>query len=320
MKVKRLSRIVVAFTMLMAATLSGRAWDGTGHMLVGQIAYDRLNDKAKARVTELAAQIQKDGVPYNAVNICCWADDIKARDADTPFRGWYRTWHYIDIGCLTNDPDVLANPPELSKTNGNVVVALPYCVNLIKTKQFNKLVPNESVALALVMHFVGDIHQPLHTTGRYNPNPNPPPGEYKDDAGGNGLSLTNFVDTPWPANLHTFWDEAYRRYYEAGTVKASPRLDEALAPGAPELKEWMTRLAPDAPAADADLSFNVMKWVNESHAVACSQVYGTLGAPYGAKNVSLTEAYVKAGTDTARRRIVLAGYRLAALLNDLYGH
>jgi hypothetical protein len=57
----------------------------------------------------------------------------------------------------------------------------------------------------------------------------------------------------------------------------------------------------------------------ESHAIACSQVYGTLGAPYGAKDVSLTEAYVKAGTDTARHRIVLAGYRLAALLNDLYG-
>jgi hypothetical protein len=59
----------------------------------------------------------------------------------------------------------------------------------------------------------------------------------------------------------------------------------------------MTRLAPYAPPADADLSFDVMKWVMESHAIACSQVYGTLGAPYGAKNVTLTEDYVKAGTD-----------------------
>ena len=318
MKVKDLSHIAAVSALMIAATLNARAWDGTGHMLVGQIAYDRLNDKAKARVTELAAKIERDGVPYNAVNICCWADDIKARDADTPFRRQFMSWHYVDIGCSTNDPDVLANPPTLSKTNGNVVVALPYCVNLIKTKKFDALVPNESVAMALAMHFVGDIHQPLHTTARYNPNPNPPPGEYKDDAGGNGVSLTNLVDTPWPPNLHTFWDEGYRRYYDAGVVKASPPLNQADAPDSPELKDWMKRLAPYAPT-NPDLSFDVMKWVMESHAIACTQVYGTLNAPYGARNVSLTEDYVKAGTTTARQRIVLAGYRLAALLNDLYG-
>jgi S1/P1 nuclease len=317
MKVKNLSCIAVMSVLTIAASLNARAWDGTGHMLVAQVAYDRLSDKAKARVSELAGKIQKDGVPYNAVNIACWADDIKARDADTPFRGLFRPWHYIDIGCATNDPDVLSNPPALSKTNGNIVVALPYCVNLIKTKKFDTLVPSEPIALALVMHFVGDIHQPLHTTGRYNPNPKPD-DEYKNDAGGNGISLANLVDTPWPPNLHTFWDEAYRRYYEGGEVKAAPRLDEALAPDAPELKDWMTRLAPDAPA-NPDLAFDVMKWVMESHAIACSQVYDTLGAPYGAKNVKLTEDYVRAGTATARHRIVLAGYRLADLLNDLYG-
>jgi hypothetical protein len=317
MKVKNLSRIAAMSVLTIAASLNARAWDGTGHMLVAQVAYDRLSDKAKAHVSELAAKIQKDGVSYNAVNIACWADDIKARDADTPFRGFFRPWHYIDIGCATNDPDVLSNPPALSKTNGNIVVALPYCVNLIKTKQFDTLVPSEPIALALVIHFVGDIHQPLHTTGRYNPNPKPD-DQYKNDAGGNGVSVTNLVDTPWPPNLHTFWDEAYRRYYDAGEVKAAPRLDEALAPDAPEMKDWMTRLAPYAPA-NPDLSFDVMKWVMESHAIACSQVYGTLGAPYGAKNVKLTEDYVKAGTDTARHQIVLAGYRLAALLNDLYG-
>jgi hypothetical protein len=317
MKVKILSRTAVMSIVMIAATFSARAWDGTGHMLVAQVAYDRLNDKAKAHVTELAAKIQKDGVPYNAVNIACWADDIKARDADTPFRGMFRTWHYIDIGCQKGDPDELLDPPTLSKTNGNVVVALGHCVDLIRSNKFDALVPNESVALALVMHFVGDVHQPLHTTARYNPDPKPG-DQYKHDAGGNGVSLTNFVDTPWPPNLHTYWDEAYRRYYEAGVVKARPGLNEANAPDSPELKEWMTRLTRYAPQ-DPDLTFDVMKWVKESHATACSQVYGALGAPYGAKNVSLSELYVKAGTETASRRLELAGYRLAALLNDLYG-
>ena len=104
MKVKNLPRIAIVSTLMLAATFNARAWDGTGHMLVAQIAYDRLNDKAKARISELAAKIQKDGVPYNAVNIACWADDIKARNADTPFRGFFRPWHYIDIGCLPLTP------------------------------------------------------------------------------------------------------------------------------------------------------------------------------------------------------------------------
>jgi hypothetical protein len=312
MKVKNLPRLAVVSLLTLTATLNARAWDGTGHMLTGQIAYDRLNDKAKARVSELAAKIQKDGVPYNAVNICCWADDIKVRNSDSPFRGQFRTWHYIDIGCLPADPDVLSNPAPLSKTNGDVIVALPYCVNLIKNKQTTALVPNESVALALAMHFVGDIHQPLHTTGRYDPQTHK-----RDDAGGNGVSLANLTDTPWP-NLHTFWDGAYRRYFENGEVKALPPLNESDPPGSPALKEWLKTLEPYAPK-NPDLKYDVKAWAMESHEIACKQVYGTLGAPYGAQDVKLTEEYVKAGTDTARQRIVLAGYRLAALLNDLYG-
>ncbi|HTS16699.1 MAG TPA: S1/P1 nuclease [Verrucomicrobiae bacterium] len=318
MKVKNLLRVLTPLALIASASLNARAWDGSGHMLIGQIAYDRLSDKAKARVTELAAKLEKDGTPYNAVSICCWADDIKSPVADPRFRGLYKSWHYIDIGCSSNDPDVLAHPPTLTPTNGNVVVALPYCLNILRTGQTNSLVPSESVALAMVMHFVGDIHQPLHTTARYNPDPKPG-DKYRDDAGGNGVSVANLDDAMWGKNLHSFWDEAYRRYYDNGQVKISDPINHADAPDSPELMDWMKKLAPDAPPASADLSFDVLKWANESHAIACSQVYGTLGAPYGARNIILTEDYVKAGTDTARRRIVLAGYRLAALLNDLYG-
>jgi hypothetical protein len=316
MKVKNLPRLAVVSLLALTATLNARAWDGTGHMLTAQIAYDRLTDKARARVDELAGKIQRNGVPYNAVNIACWADDIKGRDSDSPFRGQFKPWHYIDIGCLPTDPDELSNPPTLSTTNGNVVVALTHCVDLIRNKQTDTLVPNESIALALVIHFVGDIHQPLHTTARYNPNPKPG-DQYKHDAGGNGVGLANLAGTQWP-NLHTFWDEAYRRYFQDGEVKALPSITESDPPGSPARKEWLKTLEPYTPK-NPDLKYDVKAWAMESHEVACKQVYGTLGAPYGAKDVKLTEDYVKAGTETARSRIVLAGYRIAALLNDLYG-
>jgi hypothetical protein len=310
--------MLFAFTWLLGISgmFNVSAWDGTGHMIIGQIAYDRLNDKARARVDELASKIQKDGVPYNGVNICCWADDIKDRKSKSPFQGQFRPWHYIDISCLQTDPDVLAHPAALTTTNGDVITALNHCVDLIKNKETDALVPNEAVALALVMHFVGDVHQPLHTTARYNPHPKPD-DKYKDDAGGNGISVTNLADTQWP-NLHTFWDEAYRRFYENGEVKASPALSETNAVDSPEMKEWMKQLQPYAPVKP-DLQFDAKKWALETHEIACAQVYGTLGEPYGARDIKLQEKYVTESVSTARRQIVLAGHRLAELLNKLYG-
>jgi hypothetical protein len=317
MKSRNLAGIALAWLSAITATFNVSAWDGTGHMLVAQIAYDRLNEKAKARVDAVASQLTSNEASYNAVNIACWPDDIKGRGFPSPHQGQFKPWHYIDIGCLPTDPDVLAHPPSMSATNGEVITALNLCIDLIKNKKTDALVPNESVALALLMHFVGDIHQPLHTTARFNPDPKPG-DKYKDDAGGNGVTVANLADTPWGKNLHTFWDEAFRRFYDNGEVKALPSLKASTAFGSPEMKDWLKHLQPYAPDKP-DLQLDVKKWVMESHEIACTQVYGTLGEPYGAKDIKLTEKYVTESQRIARRQIVLAGYRLAALLNDLYG-
>jgi S1/P1 Nuclease len=317
MNVKYLKCIVFTWLLAISTTFNVNAWDGTGHMLVAQIAYERLNPKARVRVDELASQLDRTGTPYNAVSLACWPDDIKDKNSKSPFQGKFRPWHYIDIGCSTNDPDVFAHAAALSQTNGDVVAALNLCVGVIKNKKTNELVPSQAVALALVMHFVGDIHQPLHTTARYNPNPKPG-DKYKDDAGGNGVSVANLVDTPWSKNLHTFWDEAYRRFYQDGEVKAMPELAEVDVMTNPATKEWMKRLEADAPS-NPNLQFDAKGWALESHAIACTMVYGTLGEPYGARNIKLQEKYVNEAVQIARHRIVLAGYRLAALLNELYG-
>jgi len=317
MKVRILRQMAFVWLLGATATLNVSAWDGTGHMLIGQIAHDRLNDKARTRVDALAAELDKNGMPYNGVTVCCWADDIKDRNSKSPFQGEFKPWHYIDIGCSSTDPDVLGHPPELTRTSGDVITALNHCVDLIKNHKTDALVPNDAVAMALVVHFVGDIHQPLHTTARYNPHPKPG-DKYKDDAGGNGVSVANLADTPWSKNLHTFWDEAYRRSYENGEVRAMPPLNEATAVGSPQMKEWMERLQSYAPT-NPDLQFDAKKWALESHEIACTEVYGTLGEPYGARDIKLSEKYVTESVRTARRRIVLAGYRLGELLNELYG-
>jgi hypothetical protein len=143
--------------------LNAPAWDGTGHMLVAQIARDRMSTQAIARVDALAAKLDNHGTPYNGVSIACWPDDIKDKDSNSPFQGKFKKWHYIDIGCATTDPDALNERPVLSESKGDVVTAINHCVELIRTHKTDELVPKEEVALALLVHFVGDIHQPLHT-------------------------------------------------------------------------------------------------------------------------------------------------------------
>ncbi len=299
------------------ATQSSRAWDCTGHMLVAQVARARMSSQAVARVDALAATLSRNGAPYNGVSIACWADDIKDKSFQSPFQGHFRPWHYIDIGCSTNDPDALAHSAMLTTNAGNVVLALNHCLAILKTKKTSDLVPNEAVALALLVHFVGDIHQPLHCASRYNPDPKPT-DKYTNDAGGNGISLANLADTPWSKNLHTFWDEAYRRYYENGEVRARSEIPETAALGSPEMQDWMARLKPFAPP-HPDLEVDFKKWAMQTHNIACADVYGKLGAPYGARDVKLTDQYVAQAEEIARRQIVLAGYRLAAILNDIYG-
>lgn len=302
----------------LTVTGTSLAWDGTGHMIIAQIARDRLTPKARARVDALAAQLENHHTPYNGVTLACWADDIKDKESPSPFEGQFKPWHYLDLGCSPSDPNPLAHPVALTPTKGDLVTALSRCVTLIREKKTDALVPNEAVALALVMHLAGDAHQPLHTTCRYNPHPRPG-DKYKDDAGGNLVTVANLADTPWGKNLHTFWDEAYRRFYENGEVKALPELHEATALNSPEMKEWLHRLAAEAPAG-SDLHFDAKKWVLETHELGCAQAYGALGEPYGARNITFPEKYVAAAAQTARRQLVLAGHRLAALLNDLYGN
>jgi hypothetical protein len=82
----------------------------------------------------------------------------------------------------------------------------------------------------------------------------------------------------------------------------------------------------------AAATLNALAWDGTGHMIigqiaydrlndkACAQVYGTLGEPYGAKDMTLKEAYVQQGTRTARHQLVVAGCRLAvALLNELCG-
>lgn len=308
------SRPIVGLALVLFS-LTGRVhgWDDTGHMLVAQIARDHLSPTARGRVDALARTLTFAGRPYNAVTIACWADDIKHAPEGSPFRGAYRAWHYIELGCADGDPDAITNPPPTTMTEGDIVTALHRCVAVLRGAD-DPFIPNRAIALALLTHFVGDIHQPLHCTSRYAPGDPPRRG----DAGGNRVRLTNLWGTEHE-NLHNFWDAAFRRHYTiSGHVGLMADVNRPVAPGSWRLRRWTARLPaverPPAPGSATDFA----AWARASHALGCEVAYGQLDAPFGTPPIALTRPYVTAARELARAQIGLAGRRLAVLMEELF--
>lgn len=287
------------------------AWDISGHMIVAQVAYSRLNTNAAAHLALLASQVTFRTNHYNAVNVAGWADDIK-HAFDIPDAGHYKNWHFIDLGVPDSHFDLLTNPPPLTIENGDIVSALKRCVAVAKGGS-DPLIPDEATAVALIVHLMGDIHQPLHCASHYYTNQ---PGT---DGGGNDIALSNFQDTY--TNLHSFWDKAYKvkRAFFTGTITSEPDLPTfETSPNDPKVSDWMQTVMESAPPAGTNLKPDFEAWALETHALAASEAYGKLSGNIETTPRKLTSSYVKNARKVARAQLCLAGYRLAELLNELY--
>ena len=201
--------------LLIAAKI--HAWDAGGHMLVGQIAWELSSPQVRGAVDEMVATLDSrynSGQPYNFTTVSCWMDDLRALPkTEYP----WSTWHYVDSE-KTDDGRLfkLPEPP-------HVVWAIGENLKTLRNKQ----APAEerAKALGMIFHWVGDIHQPLHTT-TWN------------DRGGNGylISGVHFSDLMpgMVANLHTYWDKAFRFDVREGMsveLWAHPKVGERPKPG-----------------------------------------------------------------------------------------
>lgn len=287
---KILTGISVIIVVLCAPSLS-LGWGAGGHMMVADIAFKRLNPRAKAQVTQLLA------VPINPasitrkskdfVNAAHWADDLR------PFAEFdsFKALHFID-GPFSVDGTSLPAVP-----TPNIVTALEENVNILKTSSDQNA---RAQALRLIIHFVGDIHQPLHCATRVSS------ALSEGDRGGNLVSIK--VGTK-KINLHSYWDGGIGSFPKTGPNFAPPPLSQ-IAPAAVICKNGN-------PATDPKLKLDqptdFQAWADESLALAKDVAYK--GMANGAKP---SAAYNAKALKVARQRVAWAGYRLAALLNSIW--
>jgi len=271
-------------------------WGAGGHMIVAQIAFDRLNPRAKAQVKALLA------IPINPaaisakskdfVNAAHWADDLR------PFAEFdsFKELHFIDNPFSTDGTPLPAVPTP------NIVTALEENVNILKTSTDKNA---QAQALRFIIHFVGDIHQPLHCVNRVSS------AKPDGDRGGNlvSIKIKGANGKTKTTNLHSYWDGGLTTFPPTGANFKPPALSSIPAAAAKAMA--------GNPDTDPDLKlndpFNFQSWADESFALAKDVAYK--GITNGGKP---TAAYNQKGVKVARQRVAWGGYRLAALLNSIW--
>lgn len=280
--------VLAVLGVFLASARAAQAWGPEGHVIAGKIAEQYLLPKARAAIADLL-----EGRPISDSRLVNWADYIKSSKAYERKYPKHRTWHYIDIELQVKEADFDPLADE-----HNVVYRIGHFKGLLG--DLEQVKDERKEALLFLLHFVGDMHQPLHCAER------------EKDQGGNLVPIRSFRGQRQDKlNLHRVWDSSLL-LADMGAVKAEDyavRLSREIAPE--DRAKWQQG--------------SVKAWAWEAHLLALEKVYkfADSGKPLpagGAGDIELTDDnYVQANIPVVRAQLKRGGVRLAKVLNDVLG-
>ncbi|MDC6351882.1 S1/P1 nuclease [Zeaxanthinibacter sp. PT1] len=236
-------------------------WGKTGHRVVGEVAQELISSKTRKAIDKLL-----DG--QSLAEISTYADEIKSDRAYDA----YSPWHYVNYPFDKEYSEVTPAP------EGDLVMGIQKSIEVLKDA--NRTKEEKVFYLKMLVHFLGDLHQPLHA-GR---------GE---DKGGNDIQVMWFGKG---SNLHRVWDSHLIDDYGMSYT---------------ELSNTLPRIS--RKERKAMQKGNVLQWIEESQELA-RKVYGT--AESGDK---LGYSYSYKYWDLVEKQLLTGGVRLASVLNDIFG-
>jgi hypothetical protein len=273
---------IILAVLLLAPSVDGAlAWGSEGHAIIAEIAQRRLTPGAAKMVERLL------GRGHSLASIASWADDVR------DLRPGTKQWHFVDIPVDDDkyDPKTECKPSD----QGDCVIAE---LDRLRQREL-RCAPSAKAkleALKFAVHFVGDIHQPLHSVA--------------EEVGGNTIEVQVSVKglkcrgtcqlKPFASNFHAVWDTdlvqatvwdwgAYVDRLEVRWLKSAEARKREIDGGTP------------------------LQWALETHAAAKS-AWHRLSADH-----VIDEAYYLDALPTLDRQLGVAGLRLARFLNDAYG-
>lgn len=271
---RNLAKMVLAAALGCVPGAQALAWGAEGHQAVAAIAADQLNDRARQGVLALL-----DGGDAKAAMVLAatWADQVRPRRPDTG------PWHYVDFPL---DRD--AYDPRYCVADGCVVEAIPRFAAVVRDESLAK--PVRAEALKFLIHFLGDVHQPLHCTDNR-------------DRGGNEVKVSvGGRDT----NLHAVWD--------SGVIRDVLRPASGVGLG-----DGITASTPAASFAGWR-NGDAVAWATESHQVGQKVAYGSLSGSggTGVSPIVLPASYESDAAPVVTEQLAKAGARLAWILNGSF--
>ncbi|GLS26875.1 S1/P1 nuclease [Marinibactrum halimedae] len=253
--------------ILMCSSPSVFAWGPVGHSLVCEIAWSTLTEPTKQWVLPI---VQSKGYDSLA-DACNWADEIRRE----PQYKHLSPMHYVNVSKAAsdfNEETVLCGPKSC------VIEAISTYQGYLAAKE-----GSQAEALLLLGHFVGDIHQPLHTG-------------YKEDRGGNDI-LQSFKGRK-SLRLHYVWDVSLLEESGVHDYRKTSK----------EFMSKVTRKEKDKWTAD----LSPMSWAEESHQWLL-EAYEVEKSD----RPQIDQSYIDRFAPVVHERILAAGLRLGEILNRL---
>lgn len=255
--------VVVLFLYLPAQSL---AWGVLGHRIVGEIASTYLTRKANKAIKQILGN-ETIAIASN------WADFIKS---DTSYK-YLNEWHYIDVekGLMAKEMQQILQ----KDTSKDAYTSLNFLIKQLK----NKTIPltRKQMYLRLLIHIVGDIHQPFHVSAT-------------GDRGGNDIKVRWFAQT---SNMHKVWDEQMIEGQELSYTEYARAINFSTLK---QRNEWQ--------------KYPLSNWFYESYKMSES-LHEEMKQPDQNLSYQYTFNHIK----TLNEQLLKGGVRLAKLLNDIFG-
>ena len=296
---KRLTQLILSGLLFCNSPIFG--WWDSGHMVVAKIAEERLNETAKSKTKELIDEIGQtcpDSMTFSEA--ACWLDDIKNRGV-----GMVATWHgyagpYSPDGFLS-DQDLVRISVKYRNNDG--IAAIQKSVATLKNPQAGKW--EKAFMLRVLLHVVGDVHCPMHCVQLYS-------RQFPEgDKGGVNFPLAG-PDCLTLKHLHGLWDSIVLLDTAWTPLHDTQRpLDTNARYFIEGLAKKITSEYPEDTTLEKS-NVSPDKWAEESFLLG-KEAYNGIEI-----NTTPSEEYLAKSRRVACKRLALAGYRLAVILNECF--
>lgn len=252
---------IFTFAIAVLTFLSASAWGQKGHDVTAFIAEQHLTTKARIEVAKL---LEGRSMVYWAN----WLDNA----SHTPEYEYSKTWHYKNIDADQTYEDCTLN------AKGDVVTALQSQTALLADTTAN--INARRLALKMIIHLMGDLHQPMHVG-------------HASDLGGNTVEVFYFNSKN---KLHTIWDTQL--------VESAHKWSYS---------EWqynIDRVSPETEAKIAEGDFD--SWCKETYLI-CNNVY-----KYFTPGIKVSYNDIAKWSPVIEKQLLFGGIRLAHVLNEIF--